>query len=107
MASNQGNEWTMAAWSEWESLLSNGAFESIAGEDPESGSLVIKSKWVFKVKRNEYGEIERYKARLVARGDHRKYGANYKEAFTPVADICRSDCLRKLRPSGLLWFRRP
>ena len=27
---------------------------------------VIGTKWVFTIERNEYGEIERYKARVVA-----------------------------------------
>ena len=60
VSSSQGNEWAIAARSEWESLLSNGTFQSITREDIEAGSLVIISKWVFKVKKNEYGEIERY-----------------------------------------------
>lgn len=32
------------------------------------GKKFIGSKWVFKVKYNSYGTVERYKARLVATG---------------------------------------
>ena len=36
---------------------------------------IVGSKWVFKTKRNAHGEIERYKAQLVAQGFSQKYGA--------------------------------
>ena len=37
---------------------------------------VIGTKWVFALKRNELGEIERYKARLVALGYRQTYGVD-------------------------------
>ena len=42
------------------------------------------TKWVLKVKRNERGEIERYKSRLVAKGFLQKEGRDYKKTFAPV-----------------------
>jgi Reverse transcriptase (RNA-dependent DNA polymerase) len=45
---------------------------------------VIGSKWVFKIKRNSEGAIERYKARLVAQGFNQWEGIDFLETCSPL-----------------------
>lgn len=44
----------------------------------------ITSKWVFSVKRNQDGHVEKYKARLCARGFTQIKGLDYNEIFSPT-----------------------
>lgn len=42
------------------------------------------SRWVFKAKQNEVGEVTRFKARIVAQGYSQRYGVDFDEVFAPV-----------------------
>nr|GEV08712.1 retrovirus-related Pol polyprotein from transposon TNT 1-94 [Tanacetum cinerariifolium] len=53
--------------------------------------MVITLKWIYKVKLDELGGIQKNKARLVARGYRQEEGIDFEESFDPVA---RLDAIR-------------
>jgi hypothetical protein len=61
--------------------------------DPPPGCKPIGTKWVWKNKEGEKGEVVRNKSRLVAQGFSQKEGIDYEETFAPVA---RLDAIRIL-----------
>ena len=70
--------------SEIEALEKNGTWTV---EDLPPGKKAICSKWVYKIKYNSDGTIERYKARLVILGNNQVEGIDYNETFAPVAKM--------------------
>jgi len=51
------------------------------------GKSVVGCRWVYKIKTNSDGSIERYKTRLVVKGYSQQYGMYYEETFASVAKI--------------------
>nr|GEX32907.1 putative ribonuclease H-like domain-containing protein [Tanacetum cinerariifolium] len=51
------------------------------------GKKAIRTKWVFRNKKDERGVVVRNKARLVAQGHRQEEGIDYDEVFSPVARI--------------------
>jgi hypothetical protein len=78
----QDAAWQAAMQEEIDSIKRNQTWELA---DLPQGHRAITMKWVYKLKRNEAGEIIKHKARLVARGFVQQEGIDFDEVFAPVA----------------------
>ena len=63
-------------------MTDNGTWELVP---PPEGKNIVGSKWVLKVKRDASGNLDQFKARLVAQGYPQTQGVDYDEVFSPVA----------------------
>lgn len=52
-----------------------------------SDANVVGTKWIFRNKTDEQGNVARNKARLVAQGYSQVEGIDYEETFAPVARL--------------------
>ena len=68
---------------EYYSLIKNGTWELIT---LPPGKNLIQSKWALKTKRDDFGELYRYKSRLVGRGCTQVQGLDCGKTFAPVGN---------------------
>lgn len=77
-------QWKNAVESEYASLIHNKTW--VLCKLPPNRKT-ISCKWVFKLKRKANGDIEKYKARLVARGFTQEKGFDFNETYSPTARL--------------------
>lgn len=77
-------KWRDAMKEEIRALEDNGTWTI---EDLPMGKKAIGCKWIYKIKYNADGSIERHKARLVIHGNRQVEGVDYNETFAPTAKI--------------------
>ena len=82
MVSPQSNFWIDAMKDKMTSMLHNKMWSLVEFPD---GCRPIGCKLGFKTKRNDKRQVERYEARLVAKGYNQREGINFKETFFPVS----------------------
>jgi hypothetical protein len=81
ITSKDSNEWKQAMQEEMSALKENNTWSL---EKLPKDRKAIGAKWTFKKKINKEGKVERYKARLCAKGFSQKEGIDYNETFAPV-----------------------
>ena len=67
---------------EMNSMALNGVWDLIK---LPANTKAIGCKWVFKIKKDSLCNIERYKARLIAKGFTQQEGIDYKEVFSLIS----------------------
>ncbi len=92
MRSDEGEKWKMAMDEEIETLGKMGTWRL---EELSTDRKPVGSRWVYAKKRNEFGEVIKYKARLVAQGFSQKPGTNFSNDGT-FAPVMQFETLRTL-----------
>jgi len=80
---SDSEQWVNACKVEMSTLLDMDTFELVDYDRATMGPL-LRSKWVFKLKTDEYGDIIKRKARLVVRGDMQSEDT-YDDTFSPTS----------------------
>jgi Reverse transcriptase (RNA-dependent DNA polymerase) len=112
MASSHAAEWHGSAVAELQSHKELGTFTLVPRE---RGMNVLPTRWVFKVKRDESGNVTKYKARITPKGFRQRHGVDYHETFAPVmryasirtllAEAARTDLEVKQGDVGTAFLR--
>ena len=78
------DSWILAMQEELNQFTRNDVWELVPKPEDKT---IIGTKWVYKNKMNELGEVVRNKARLVAQGYCQEEGIDFEETFAPVARL--------------------
>ena len=77
-------KWEEAIQVELKNLQDSGTWKLV--KHP-AGANIVDCHWVLCIKKNAAGEIEKYKAQLVAKGFTQIYGIDYYKTYAPVAKL--------------------
>ena len=77
-------EWVTVMTEEYNSIMRNTTWDLV--ELPKD-KVPIGSKWLFKSKLKDDGNIDKFKGRLVAKGYSRQEGIDFEETYAPVAKL--------------------
>ena len=82
--SDSKDKWAVAIKDELDALEENGVWAVVV---PPDNAHILHNKWVFKTKTDADGNVERYKARLVACGNEQLFGVDYTLTFAAVMEL--------------------
>jgi hypothetical protein len=81
MASKDSAKWRAAAEAEFNGCVKARTWILVPRVTLPKGTNVISVKWVFKMKFDEHGSINKYKARITPKGFMQRFGVDYFEVY--------------------------
>ena len=102
--SDEALDWKKAMDAEMQSMVDFGVFRRVP-KSVAKGRQILGCKWVYKRKVNKYGEVVRYKGRLVAQGfaqrpydsfdpDHTTSPVVHKDSLRLFLSVCAAENMR-------------
>lgn len=74
-------KWRKFMSTEYDAFARNKTFDLV---DRALATNIVGSKWVYRIKRNPDGSVDKYKSRLVAKGFHQRPRVDFHDTFSPV-----------------------
>ncbi|KAI0995048.1 hypothetical protein K3495_g13133, partial [Podosphaera aphanis] len=96
MKGNEKKEWMAAMNQEIEGCLSRGTFKFVARALAKDRGRLVTSKWVLKKKYKSNMELDKFKARVVAKGFTQTKGIEFNETTSTTARSASWRCLMAL-----------
>jgi hypothetical protein len=87
LKSSYADFWRDAMQAEMDSQLGKKVFEPVDRSEVNKDATVVDTRWVFAVKTDSEGYVNRFKARLVARGFTQVEDKDYGDVYAPVVGV--------------------
>ena len=87
MLSVYKEHWKVATDKEYNSIIEREVYELVPRLSMPKGKKTVKCRWVYKLKLQPNGWIERFKARLCAKGFTQKFQTDFFDTYAPVVEI--------------------
>jgi len=84
MACSDAAKWDVACKDKIRNFQQMGVYDVVPRP---KGRKVVGSKWVLRIKRGPDGQVQKYKARIVAQGFTQVEGLDYDQTFAPVVKL--------------------
>ena len=93
----ESNKWKASMQAEYDALIKNQTWDAVL---PPANAHILDGKWVYKIKRDEKGEITQYKARWVVKGYEQVYGTDYDQTYAGVAKTATLKAIFAIAAAG-------
>lgn len=104
ISSEFSEQWKEAMEDEMNSMIKNQVFETIS--EKYATKKPVGSRWVYTVKYKKNNEIDKFKARIVAKGYSQIYGVDYLETYCSVVQVMTTRLVLSYAAKENLYMRQ-